>query len=222
MAYNLRSCTRKDYKTLAELKIPRATRQKKADCSQALYPIEVRERQENSVKIHYIGYSDEHDEWRDPSELVNIGSDGHHLETYHPYNPHQEIAYQIKLALHSGNRKDPEVRIELPFDRLLFDGGLKQFGQFLHTRNGHDVYTVQSHADLKLLLGDRWHIRILSKNLDFCYVNIDTIKYYLHHRCDLKDFDMEGSVVNIPGGDVLMFRFVRMDGVRRQLDSIVY
>ena len=82
MAYNLHSCTRKDYKTLAEPKIPRATRQKKADCSQALYPIEVRERQENSVKIHYIGYSDEHDEWRDPSELVNIGSDGHQLETY--------------------------------------------------------------------------------------------------------------------------------------------
>ena len=95
MAYNLRNGTRKDYKTLSEPKIPRATRQKKADCTQPLYPVEVCERQENSVKINYIGYSNEHDEWRHPSELVSIGSDGQQLENYHAYNPHQELAYQI-------------------------------------------------------------------------------------------------------------------------------
>ena len=50
---------------------------------------------------------------------------------------------------------------------------------------------------------------------------IDTIQYYLHRRRDLKDFDMEGSVINIPGGYVLVFHFVQMDGVRRQLDSIM-
>ena len=139
MAYNLRNGTRKDYKTLSEPKIPRATRQKKADCTQPLYPVEVCERQENSVKINYIGYSNEHDEWRHPSELVSIGSDGQLLENYHAYNPHQELAYQIKLALHSGNRREPAVRIELPFDRLLVEG-LKQFGNFLNAQNGLSYY----------------------------------------------------------------------------------
>ena len=106
MAYNLRNRPRKDYRRLAEPKIPRATRQKKADSTQ-LYPIEISERQEDSVKIHYIGYSDRHDEWRDPSELVSIGSDGQQLEDYQPYNPHEELAYQIKLSLNSGNRREP-------------------------------------------------------------------------------------------------------------------
>ena len=221
MAYNLRNCPRKDYKRLAEPKIPRAIREKRADGSK-LYPIEVCERQENSVKIHYIGYSDEHDEWRNSSDLVSIGSDGQQLEDYQPYNPHRELAYQIKVSLHSGSRREPEVRIELPFDRLLFEGGLKQCGRFLGKRGGHDVYTVRGHADLKPLLGDRWHVRILAENLDFCYVNMDTVQYYLHTRQALKDFDNEGSAISIPGGHVLVFRFVRMDGVRRQLDSIVY
>ena len=86
---------------------------------------------------------------------MSIGSDGQQLENYHPYNPHQELPYQIKLTLHFGNRREPAVRIEFPFDRLLFEGVLKQFGQFLNARNGHDVYTVHNHADLKPLLGDR-------------------------------------------------------------------
>ena len=106
MAYNLRNRPCKDYRRLAEPKISRATRQKKADSTQ-LYPIEISERQEDSVKIHYIGYSDRHDEWRDPSELVSIGSDGQQLEDYQPYNPHEELAYQIKLSLNSGNRREP-------------------------------------------------------------------------------------------------------------------
>ena len=152
---------------------------------------------------------------------MSIGSEGQQLEQYQPYNPHQELAYQIKLSLHSGNRREPEVRIELPFDWLLFEGGLKQCGRCLHKRSGHDVFTVHSHADLKPLLGDRWHIRILAENLDFCYVNIDTVQYYLHRRQAIKEFDMEGSAISMHGGYVLVFRFVRMDGVRRQLDAIV-
>ena len=81
---------------------------------------------------------------------------------------------------------------------------------------------MHSYADLKPLLGDRWHIHILSENQDFCYVNIDTIQYHLHKRQSLKDYDKEGSAINVPGGNVLVFRFVRMDGVRRQLDRIMY
>ena len=45
--------------------IPRVRRQKVED---KLYPVEVTERTLNRVKIHYIGYGSEDDEWRDADD----------------------------------------------------------------------------------------------------------------------------------------------------------
>ena len=55
--YNLRD------KKLADMPLPRARPAKKED---TLYQLEVIEEDANGrVKVHYVGYGVEHDEWRD-------------------------------------------------------------------------------------------------------------------------------------------------------------
>ena len=45
---------------------------------------------------------------------------------------------------------------------------------------GHDVYgLIKSLKDRDHLLGKRWYVCTLSKVLDFSYVNVDTIKFYI-------------------------------------------
>ena len=66
MAYNLRNSGPKNYK--ADVRLPRATRTTRATKDE-LYPVEVVARDGDKVKVHYIGYGDEDDEWRDIAEI---------------------------------------------------------------------------------------------------------------------------------------------------------
>ena len=213
MAYNLRNSGPKNYK--ADVRLPRATRTTRATKDE-LYPVEVVARDGDKVKVHYIGYGDEDDEWRDIAEIVETQPD---VEPYVPFDAHRELAYQIVLALDSKHRSDPDVRIELPFDKLLFEGGLKQYGKLLCKSRGHDVYTIQSYSALAPLLGDKWHMRGLNERLNFCYVNLKTVQFHLHKRQNIEVYDFAGKRT-IPGGYVLVFKFVRMDGVKQDWDSV--
>ena len=176
MTYNLRSATdpstSKNYRELNDMKLPRAERVKAMD---KLYAVEVIEDDGDRVKIHYVGYEDRFDEWREKEEVEDwkdAEHGGQQLETelYQPFSLHQELAYHIKSSL-KGSRKDPVIRIEMPFDLLLFNGGLKCCGNLLRRSRGHDIYGLKryAYADLKPLLSDRWHLRILNPRRDFCY-----------------------------------------------------
>ena len=89
--------------------------------------MEIVERNEERVKVHYIGYDSSYDEWKEAGEL-EVYDGGFQLESYVPFSLYTELRYQIKRALNSGSRRDPAVRIELAFDRVLFDGGLAKHG----------------------------------------------------------------------------------------------
>lgn len=140
------------------------------------------------------------------------------IETYHPFHLHNELAYQIKASLNSKSRSDIDVRIELPFDRFLFIGGLQQAGKFIKRNRGHDVYTIRKFSSLTPLLGHQWHLRVLNKQMDFCYIVLETVQFYLHQRPAIVDVDPSRTV---DGGYVLIFRFVRGDGVRQNWDDIL-
>ena len=123
MAYYLRSSdcieTRKNYREVNIIKLPRAERVK----NDRLYPLEVIAKDGDRVKVHYIGYSSQYDEWRQSSELETLSPrSGQQLEPYQPFELHQELAYSIKLALVC-SRKDPDVPTEMPFDLLLLTVG---------------------------------------------------------------------------------------------------
>lgn len=141
--------------------------------------------------------------------------------TFFTHPPCRELRYHIKLALNSGSRQDVEVRIEIPFDPIVFTGGLQQAGTFVRKYRGHSVYKITAYGDLSSLLGPRWHLRGLNHN-DFCYVNLETVFFHLHHRKSFEDFNFgSGETTTESAGSTLVFKFVRMDRTKAQWDSIV-
>ena len=114
MAYNLHKREPKDYKKLSDSKIPRAIQY---NSREKLYPLEVIETDCHRVKVHYIRYGESDDEWRNSEDIVGLNTHYPEVaERYTPFALHRELAFQLKLALDACNHRDPEVRIELPFD----------------------------------------------------------------------------------------------------------
>ncbi len=136
-----------------------------------------------------------------------------------PFHLHTELAFQIKLALNSSSRSEPDVRIEVPFDRYLFIGGLQQAAKLVRKSRGHEVYTINKCESLVPILGERWYLREMNKRKDFCYVIIETVQFYLHRRQPIVDSFEPFHAID--GGHVLIFRFVRGDGVSAQWDTIL-
>lgn len=215
--YNLRRGTHKNYKQLGDIKLPRASRiQPDKD---RLYDVTVLEEDGDKVKIHYNGYGEEFDEWRQRNEIQDLTTQTP-MEMYRPFELHRELAMQIKLSLNSKNRRDPDVRIEVPFDKMLFEGGLKQSGHYLGRSHGHDVYGIDKYSDLSHLMGATdWYIRGLNERLNFCYANKNTVQYYLHRRQPIEHFTPTGKQV-LDMKYILVFKFVRMDGVKSDWEYI--
>ena len=69
MAYNFRERSPKNYKELGMVALPRAQRTKTADPN-TLYRVEVLERDDERVKVHWIGYSNDKDEWIPADKLT--------------------------------------------------------------------------------------------------------------------------------------------------------
>ena len=100
--YNLRASS-KNYRELTAIKLPKACKTSRKD---KLYPIEVVETDGCRGRIHYVGYNDSFDEWRDLSELVDIPSHPSHNSAsvihdtpIQPYNLYNELRLKIKHAL---------------------------------------------------------------------------------------------------------------------------
>ena len=104
-----------NFKELVDIKLPKAKKTKEARNDSQLYDIEVLERdpRTQSVKIHYIGYSAGHDEWRPVSDIID--------KPMKQDTPHAELASRIKSSLTRSRINSPEVRIEIPFDKGLYD-----------------------------------------------------------------------------------------------------
>ena len=141
------------------------------------------------------------------------------VEQCPPFHLHNELAYQIKLALNNC-RADSDIRIDVPFDRFLFGGGLQQCGTLLKKR-GHDIYGIKKYQDLVPILGRRWYVTVLNDELDFCYVELKTVQYHLHYCQPILDLQPDLDCKCVYGGCVLVFRFVRGDGVRHQWQSFI-
>ena len=93
MAYNLRNCPEKNYRELLATRLPRA--EKTRHDPERLYPLEVLETDGDRIKVHYIGYSSAHDEWRDADEIASPEHEEQQrrsalqMEAYHPLDMHR-------------------------------------------------------------------------------------------------------------------------------------
>ena len=120
-----------NYREMVEIKLPKRRRAKDND----LYAMSIIHNDgEGWVKIHCVGYSNSHDEWRDETELVPMDPQPseHSMETdsingvvYAPFSLYNELGSRIKSSLMSRMKESPTVQIELSLDKVLFEGGLK-------------------------------------------------------------------------------------------------
>jgi len=223
-----RSTHRPNYKFLADIELPKAKR----SCTKKdkLYDVTIVGRQGTKLKVHYVGYGSQHDEWRDEADIIQLDrskkSDADAERDCNPvprpFSLYSELRNKIKIVLNSGRKESPVVCIDMPFDKLQFDGGLKQYGTFVHTFRGIDRYNINHYRDLNVLLGKNWHFRGLNSQGDFCYVMKGTVEFYLHKRHPLQEFfpTEEGAQTlcqTLDLGYMLTFIVVRVGGTRSDL-----
>ena len=212
-----------DYKQLVECaKLPR-TKKICTPGDKQLFPVEILEAENNQVKVHYIGYGKEDDEWKDKSEIETVlGEDDNPasgiVETdplvgYQPFSLYKELRIRIKRSLTCNRTASPLVKISMPFDIFLFNGGLKCYGVPSEKKCGIQHYKVNNYSDLDDLLGSNWHFRGLNVNGDYGYAVLETINFYIHKSKSLVEF-MPSKVnntfasLNTSTGYSLVFCFV--------------
>ena len=197
-----------------------------------LYDIEMLEEDEYRVKIHYVGYSSQYDEWIRKSEIRY--KPGSPLEARH--DDHEQSLDDSSLVFSalgsfikqklvpSGGKDDPAVRIQLPCAHETFQL-LKRRGRSLGKSRARNTYTISNYCDLNSLLGEGWHLRVTNTNGDFCHVILETIRFYMMRPRPLLDFEARGRTAEdmelVPfyteQPTALVFQFVKKDGNRRQL-----
>ena len=105
---------------------------------------------------------------------------------------------------------------ELPFDSLVLAGGLQQQGRLIRSQRGRNVYGLTKYSDIEQITEKRWYVCVLNEQMDFFYVKLGIVQYYLKSRKPLEDFQPDSNVTAVNGVCVLVFRFVCTDGVKRQ------
>ena len=192
-----------DYKEKKESDIPASYLKKIQSRTNDLFPIEVIEEDPDLAryKVHYIGNSSVHvyDEWKEKDTIIIEDIRDPNPDDPNPENPmccdqgqiehfslYYELATRIKTTLNSSRKESPTVRIDLPFDRIEFDGGLRVHGVKKCCIRGIQRYTLLQY--LNLLLGVNWHFRGINTDGVFCYVVLSTVEFHSYHRRSLKEF----------------------------------
>ena len=240
-----RSGSKRNYRELADIKIPRKssvvsriTKSTKVvpPSTDNLYRLNIIEKDDENgcVKVRYIGYGQEFDEWRlteDIMELSESSSTDDSSVTATPLSVdrlclYKELAYRIKALLCSPRKGNPACRVVMNFDVVYYEGlirrATKQVG---NGRRKREIYQLPSLTRLDDLLGERWYIRSVNINGDFCYIQPGSVKYYLK-RCKKRiDYQMQvdGTLLKCTfGGQCqLVFQFICNDGILTQWNNVL-
>ena len=203
----------------------------KPKLEKGLFPIEVVEEDASRCKVHYVGYSSVYDEWKEKDEIINLhdGTDSDPEDSEPPSNEcgimrrfslYHELGTRIKIALNSNRKESPVVRIDMPFDRVEYDGGLRRLGVKKQCVRGIQHHCISRFQDLNALLGMNWHYRGINVNGDFCYVVLNTVEFYLYKRRATKEYvptdDFKVKQEFRDPGDMLVFCFVKANGTPDQ------
>lgn len=217
--YNLRDSVGRNYRELCSVKLPRASK-----VAGKLYPIEVVEQDGSRVRIHYVGYDESTDEWRELADIVHLSTENDaetdhqsatevNVQTIQSYNLYNELRVKIKQSLVCGRKQCPSVIIDIGFDLLLFKGGLEAAGKSKGVSRGNLHYQIAQYSDLDILLGPKWHYRGINEQGDYAFVILDSIDYYISKRRKITEYyPSEGGVPvlhQVDAGYSLHFSFVR-------------
>lgn len=209
--------------------------QESSSFTNELYRLKIIDSDENSgrVKVRYIGYGEDYDEWRLLEDIIELGNDSSSGDEgaevvatevatrVGKFCLYEELAYRIKSLLYSTRTGNPVCRIIMGFDVVYFEGLIRRATQV--NTGKKRVYQLSGLTKLDDLLGKRWYIRGINAAGDFCYIQPDSVKYYLKQCRRRTEFQMQpdGSLRKcVHGGRCqLVFQFVRNDGVLSQWNS---
>jgi len=104
-----------------------------------------------------------YDEWRDEADIVPLETDEKPVESF---NLHSELARRSKQSLNCVRKETPVVHMDMPFDFVLYEGGLKARGYFAREYYRTERYKIRQYKDLNTLLSTNWHWRGLHLNGD--------------------------------------------------------
>jgi len=252
-----RSVSRLNYAELADVKVPKRSRvgnkgvntvREVDDTSRPLYRLEIIEEDTESsdrVKIRYIGYGSQFDEWRQRSEIVELSEndtdDGNEQPSMAassttksntpprlmPYSLVVVVAHRIKDLLISSRRGSPVCTFIMPFDKVVFDslairGVVERCEVHRPTRKTYTIPHLNSFDDL---FGERWYIRGLNLAGDFCYVTPGSVEFSLKQRKGKADYQLQadGTLLKKYYGECyqLAFSFIRGDGTSSQWHEVL-
>ena len=179
--------------------------------SSELYRLRILERDEEngSVKVRYIGYGEDFDEWRKEEDIVNLEEDDSsadgtppfscqpELPTFTKYCLYKEIAFRIKSMLYSNRKADPLCSILMSFDTVHFEGLIRRGIRRNEVGGKKEMYGLALLTKLDDLLGEMWYIRGLNDVGDFCYIEPSTVKCYLRSCKGKLDYRLkeDGTIV---------------------------
>ena len=208
-----------NYKELSCFKLPKSFGKRPRKVAEKLYPVNVIEKQDGRVKIHYVGYEDHFDEWRNEEEVEILDQDAKETESnvepcevLEPYSFYRDLGIKIKRALSCNRTASPVIKMAMPFDVIVFNGGLKSSGIPSKKVGGYQRYKIMHYKDLNHLLGQNWHVRGINSGGDYGYVVLDTVDFYLWRNRPLVDYICSlqngPTACTIDAGYSLIFSFV--------------
>ena len=179
------------------------------------------------MKVHYIGYSTRYDEWKDASEVEDITPSNTTTTTtatrsteqpptvvYRPYSFYENLRVQIKQSMICSRKRSPNIKIRMPIDVMMFNGGLKMAGYPENRVRGVQCYKIEHYRDLDSLLGKNWHFRGLNDGGDYGYVILSSVLFYIkkgrlltEHVPTCSDNGITISKLEIDTGHYLHFNF---------------
>ena len=149
------------------------------------YEIEIIEKRGSQVKVHYIGYGSEYDEWKEESEVVYSKSSFPLDDENQSISPLTELTCAMKKKLLPSRSEDPDVRIQISCDvaslKLIQERGIMR-------TNCHGRYGISNYHDLDDIFGERWYYRIANHTGDFSYV---VVQFHLCKSRPILDYEVE-------------------------------
>ena len=238
------SISRPNYGELCDVRLPRECKHQvnvqRSDST--VYRLNILEEDESRglVKISYIGYGSEWDEWRRREDIIELDDedagdqDDHSMDCcamrqslqMSPLNLYEQLATNIKAQLVSYRKRNPYSRISMNFDSIYFEGLIQRGSVIPRTKHlKQQVYTVTRLSKFNDILGNRWYIRGLNPSGDFCYVKPNTVEFYLKRLSGKTEYQLlsDGTLSkNLFGaGCCLVFSFVREDGTLPQWNTVL-
>ena len=200
------------------------TKKKNKKEDKTFYDVTIKEIHETKgVKVHYVGYGEEYDEWKPLSDqqtgdfpvakFERLKQPDHATIKERSERFCIRLYLEIKRNLHSQRKTDPNVRIQLAIEQDIFE----QFND-VGVSSDKNTRQILHNNELERFLGRRLDVRVRNNRGDFESVVEGSVRFWKHERPPMDDFFSTGGKFfpyKIEQEPLFIFTFVRETGNSR-------